>query len=278
MRLFLLSSFLLLACSSSDFTTGADGRAVFVLVSDSCVEDCQTTHPLMQGTTETIAVNAANAPCTGGTCGAAIPALTITSSAPNVVAIVSATRQCCALTANSQTCDAPTDVSASCPDGDIASISVRVSALGVGSATITLARSDASIYDAVDVSVAAPATLTLDCDPLDVDAHGDQSILESERGPLPSTLTNGSKCALGWKAQDANGTTLIASTGVTIASSDPTVIGFQSMSDLDQTTTGQAQADQSNRGNTMVAALASGTSTLTAQAGGTTAVQSIRVP
>jgi len=222
-------------------TPGSHGNATFSYA--SCLFGCGTDQPMMLGTDEGIAVS-----------GDSIPALVATSSAPDVVAVESISRECCDANQSCQTIDSG-DL---CPSGDkTSSFVVRVRTEAVGSSDLTLRQTDGTVWDAVTLFVERPTSLALTCD----DAPG------------PVSLRVNDACGLGWTAKDQDGRELMATTGVLLTSADPTIAAFGQF--LGEPT-GSTEGVQGFLGSTIVG-LSPGTTTVTASASGTTAQLAVHV-
>lgn len=168
-----IACFGLVACGVTS-TTGEMHRATFSY--GGCVGTCSVDQPMMVGTEETIHVAATP-----------IPAVTVTSSAPSIVAVHDVTRGCCD------------------------TLDVRVMALSPGVSDFTLATSDGSTFDSVRLRVDAPKSLTLTCG--------------SSSGAV--TLARGATCAIAWTAARDDGAALRTSTGVTLSSTNADVVLIQ---------------------------------------------------
>jgi len=178
-------------------TQGEHGTAQFAY--DACLFGCKIDSAMMVGTSEIIRVTAI-----------AIPPVEVRSSDDGAFSVSAATRHCC--TANAGAChDLPAN-EACAVDETTSSLSISVVANGAGNAELVLdAGQKAGVFDSIALDVAEPASLAVSCGT----GVGDVS------------LASTSSCSLGWTARAANGDVLMASTGVTMTTSDPKVADFR---------------------------------------------------
>lgn len=201
MRSFFFFSLVLTACSFQlgSSTPGTGGHAQFEYA--SCFFGCKVDQAMMVGTSETISVSSSSS--------SSIPAVRPQSSDESVFSVGEATRECC--TANA--CHTLT-ANTACASNETATLSIPIVANGAGSADLVLDRADdTGVFDSVTLTVAQPKSLAMSC------------------GKSTSTdvaIVQGTSCSLGWTARDASGNALMATTGVTMTISDPTVADFSS--------------------------------------------------
>jgi hypothetical protein len=156
-----------------------------------------------------------------------------------------------------------------------------VNAVAAGSATLMLVAGDGTTFDAMNLTVAEPTTFTALCAPYG--STGASHATFSETGPyapLPTSMKPGAACVLGWTATDANGDDLMASTGVTFTSSDPTVLAFEDATSFvseQPATLGTLNAAKGNLNIDLMVATGSGQSTLVATARAITRTTSVAV-
>jgi len=199
MRSLFFFSLVLTACSFQlgSSTQGETGHARFDY--GSCLFGCKVDQAMMVGTSEVISVSSSSS---------SIPAVTVRSTDESVFTVGEATRECCtpnacrALTAN-----------IACNSGETATLSIPVVAVGAGSADLVLDQDAQTTFDSVTLSVAQPTSLAMTC--------GSSTTTDV-------AIVRGTSCALGWKARDASGNVLMATTGVTMSISDATVADFSS--------------------------------------------------
>jgi hypothetical protein len=192
----------LTALTGCGFTGGKDGKADFSYDSgNGCLFGCDTSKPLMLGTTETLTVS--GLPATGGS---------LESSAPGIAGVTSQTvqYQCNSHTATSAT-SSPGSADAPCPNGGTkaAYITASVTALQAGHATFDVRKADGSLFDSLDVVVGTPAKLQI----IDV----------SNKTVTSLTVTRGSETDVSVLALDSGGGQLQASSGFTFEVADPTI-------------------------------------------------------
>jgi hypothetical protein len=239
-RIILLASLMALAtgCSLGEVTHGEKGNATFSYT--MCLSDCGLDESMMHGTREGITVHAQT-----------IPALTITSSAPDVVTVQNATptRQCCSSTFGTESChDMTTDT---CAANEQISLVVDVVASAAGSAELVLTRGDGTVFDQVALSVAEPASI-------EIDGVKDNKL----------EISRGANLMAGWKARDAQGNELMATSGVQLSTSDASVVDFQSTMFSSHTSTVDAEQimttiDPNNAGDAIITAKAQAASSTT---------------
>lgn len=152
----------------------------------------------MLGTEEHISVTASS-----------IPGVSISSSSPDVVSAVTATRSCCPSDGACRTADLAT----ACASGETTTLDLTVDALGVGTATVSLVKDDQSVFDQVTLEVAKPHEINLTCD------NADGSI----------TLVRSKSCGVAWSVNDDSGRPLMASKGVTLTTSDVSVVALEQL-------------------------------------------------
>jgi hypothetical protein len=158
---------------------------------------------MMAGTEETIEVSASS-----------IPAVTVSSSAQNVVTVGSVIRTCCTQGSNG-TCRTLGATDA-CDASESPTLTVTVDAHASGTSNLSLVATDGSTFDFVPLAVAEAAAVDLACD----------------EKPGPLTLALNGSCALGWTATDASGNKLMATQGVTLLTSALIVVGFETFLSL----------------------------------------------
>ena len=233
MRALLFCSLILTACTLGTSTNGDSGKAKFEY--GSCLFGCEVGQAMMTGTAETIRVTASS-----------IPPVTARSTDESVLAVGDATRECCAPNASCRTVTSNT----ACNEGESVTLDVPVVAKGTGSAELVLDQ-DGTPFDSVMMKVAAPASLVLSCG-----------------NPGSIALHVGDLCGLSWVARDSSGDALMATTGVTVTTSDVTVASLSTglLSSNESTITATQQLFFSSA----VTARASGTATISANAGGAT--------
>jgi hypothetical protein len=196
MRFLLLGSLILTACSFQlgSSTSGEDGHAKFEYA--SCFFGCSVDQAMMTGTAESIRV----------TSSVDIPPVTARSTDSSVVSVGEATRECCLPKGSCRTLVS----TEACASGETATLTVHVVANAPGSAELVLDH-EGAVFDAVALTVAQPESLVISCN-----------------GTAAITLAKDGDCGLAWTAKDAHGATLMASTGVMMTTSDPTVADFSS--------------------------------------------------
>jgi hypothetical protein len=185
------------------WTPGEEGRANFSYVNlTSCFFGCELSRPLMAGTTESITIK-----------GDALPAgLVFGTDDIDVLGVAEDT-------APLQTCSCPH--SGSCgPDDPHASCSftygVSVQALAPGKAQLLAVTGDGSLFDALPVSVVAPASLAFHC--------SSGAISGPAPNPVVTSLTLSQACPFHVDALDARNEVLQASSGFSITSTDTAVV------------------------------------------------------
>jgi hypothetical protein len=229
---------LLPACSLfTDVTRGEKGNARFQYT--FCMHECGLEHPMMHGTTEAITVEAA-----------AIPELTITSSAPDVVTVLNANPkpQCCSTTSIGSCRDLV--FADKCATNEALKLGIDIAATSPGSAEIILTRNDdGTVFDQVTTTVAEPAVIELS-------GEKDNKL----------TMSHGVNLFAEWTIKDANGNELMSTSGVNLSTSDASVVSFKATwissdtSSIDATAT-LSTIDPRNPGDAIITATTAGLST-----------------
>ncbi len=199
MKGFLIALPLVLAACTfhlGNSTAGADGHAQFAY--SSCFFGCSVDEPMMLGTEEHISVTASS-----------IPGVSISSSSPDVVSVLGATRSCCTSDGGCRTAD----VATACAAGETTTLDMTVDALGIGTGTVSLVKEDQSVFDEVTLEVAKPHDIALTCN------NADGSI----------TLVRAKSCGVAWSVNDERGRALMASKGVTLTTSDVSVVALEQL-------------------------------------------------
>ena len=196
-RLLLLLTIPLTACTLGEVTHGEKGNATFAY--GVCLSNCGLDMAMMHGTEELIEVKAST-----------IPDVTVTSTAPDVVGVKSASRECCSSSVLGTSCRT-LGSGESCTSTERIHMAINVVANASGAAEIVLTQSDGTVFDQVSMTVAEPATIELEG-------------LKNDK----LTLTRGTNLVAGWKARDAAGNELMATSGVQLSTSDASIVDFQS--------------------------------------------------
>jgi len=244
---FLLASLVLTGCSFhlaplGSSTVGETGHAEFSY--SACFFGCKVDQAMMVGTSEMIRVKATS-----------IPKVTLRSTDEATLSIGDATRECCV--PNGGACH-DVHVSDDCASGEVStSLSVFVVANAPGSAKLVLDQ-DGDTFDAVTLDVAQPASLTVSCG----------------SGTSKVALAATASCSLGWTARDASGNALMASTGVTMTTSDAKIADFQAT--ILSADASSITAMQGMLGSTLTAH-APGDATVSANASGATGTLAVHV-
>jgi hypothetical protein len=235
MRL-LLSLVMLTACNFQlgTSTNGDSGNARFEY--GACLFGCKVNQAMMTGTSEIIRVT-----------GSSIPAIHASSTATSVMSVGAETRECCTQKGACRTITA-SDV---CATGETASLSITVITKTAGSAELVLDQ-NGTTFDSVTLTVADPKSLVVAC--------GNK--------PGSTTLPRNQECGLTWTARDASGNALMATTGVTMITTDATVADFAT--GLLGEKSSSVTATQGLFG-TSIATHAAGEATITATANGASA-------
>jgi hypothetical protein len=224
-------------------TPGSDtGRLAFSYESGDCFLGCDIAgRPMMVGTTESI-----NAASTGP-----LANVTASSDDPSVVAVLPGPV--------SLTCSTPgavTSSTISCPPSSTASASFQVQAGASGLTKVHVFQGAVEV-DAIDLEVDAPAAITPTC--------GQSSAI---------TLAVGTQSAVDWSVTDAQGETMQASTGMTLAVVDPRVAELSTLFGSPSPTTG---GSDSFLAETNLDAISAGTTQLTIASGGVTGNATVTV-
>jgi hypothetical protein len=240
------------------------GQASFAF--EGTLPSTPTTKPMMVGTQEPIAV--IKAPHAG----AGLPALSVVSSAPNIVSVAQVI--CC-----NGGCDllAPSTTNACTAT---LTLQITVNAVAAGSATLMLVADDGTTFDEVNLTVAEPTSLTALCAPYgETETNPATFSTTGSPTPVPASMKLGAACALTWTATDASGDDLMASTGVTFTSSNPSVLAFESAESFvnKQATTGTLEAAQGASNIDLMVATGTGESTVVATARAMTLTTSVEV-
>jgi hypothetical protein len=231
-------------------TNGQEGHATFAYVSgDGCFFGCDTSPPLMAGTGETVAVD-----------GPSLPArLTFTSDDPTVLAVTQTTTIPVCSCSQGVSCG-PTDPGASCID----SFTVTIQAVAPGDTRLVARAADGSLFDALPLHVAAPASLAFHCSTDSTD-------------PTVTELSLAEDCSFHVDAFDADGGLMQASAGFSITSADPAVVHVRPQLSLDLGT-GAPPDPPVTSSDGSVAVAGKGTTRLQILAGAATLTIPVTVP
>jgi hypothetical protein len=250
MRLFLLSAAFLssvaVACSFhiGGETNGTHGNADFSY--SNCFLGCTTTTPMMLGDEEIVSVT-----------GSLPASVSIETTAPSVVSVKSADRQCCSSNADGGGSCREIALNDACDPGETGSLNVTVDAATVGSSVLLVKKSDGSVWDSVSLSVEQAASLSLACN------------------TAPNvTMAPNAECPITWVAKDSTGRGLMSTAGLHLTSSDKSIValsGFLTTNQSDMVATPQILGDVTAH------AVATGDATITGTAGGVTETLAIHV-
>jgi hypothetical protein len=236
MRFLLFGSLMLTACFELGSATNGDaGHVKFEY--GSCLFGCKVDEAMMNGTTEKIRVTASS-----------IPPVIPRSTDSSIIAVGDATRQCCPSNGNGP-CRTLGSNNA-CNDSEIPSLDIPVVTKGVGTAELVLDQGGTP-FDSVTLKVAAAGSLVLSC---------------GEPGTFD--MKTGDECGLSWTASDSNGDALMATTGVTVTTSDPTIAALSTGFVASNAST--IEASQQLFAGSSVTARAPGVATISASAGNAT--------
>ncbi len=241
-----VSAFAVGACSFhlGGETNGARGNAQFSY--SECLLGCNTTTTMMLDDEEDVSVS-----------GSIPDAVSVESSAPAIVSIAKASRECCTKDSDAGSTCRPIDLNGACASGETASLTVTVDAHAAGSAGLVVKMGDGSVWDSVTLSVEPAASLALACNT-----------------PGSVTLANGGACPVTWKAADAKGQPLMSSSGIRLTTSDPSVAVFNGFLSLRQS---EILATPLLMGGVSVFAVGTGDATVTATGGGATETLAVHV-
>ncbi len=223
-------------------TPGSDsGRVSFDYASGDCFFGCSIA-PMMLGTSESVVAQLPSP----------VPAGSVTVDDPTILSVSDVSVQCC----TSSSCIGGGSTT-SCPSGQQESLQFEVDTLSLGSTKVRIMNGSSEI-DGIALSVAMPAAIHATCG-----------------GGSTADLAVGSTCTVDWTVDDADGSKLQASAGVSLTVVDPGVAEIQGFLGLVPSVSDAAIG--SFFGDTTLQGVAAGKTQLVASVAGVTGQISVDV-
>jgi hypothetical protein len=236
-----LAPLVLAACSmiQTPSTPGTDtGRLAFSYETGDCLFGCDIAgRPMMVGTTESIEATSMNP----------LSSVTISTDDPTIVSTVPLSVN---VTCTSSSSSGSTTAPPSCPANSSANVLFQVVAAGIGTTKLHVFQNGAEV-DAIGLQVEAPLTLTPTC---------------GQGASANFGLKVGGECSVDWTVLDAEGQTMQASEGMTLAVTNPAVAQLQGL--FGSPSASVEGASDSFLGASQLDGIAAGVTTVTVSGGG----------